>query len=67
MALTDKVIIVTGGGRGIGRGIARDLLHAGAKVLVAERRGRGLHHGTELRGRRWHDAQDDLRALINAQ
>jgi NAD(P)-dependent dehydrogenase (short-subunit alcohol dehydrogenase family) len=37
MSLQDKVIIVTGGGRGIGRGVARDLLRAGAKVLVAER------------------------------
>jgi NAD(P)-dependent dehydrogenase (short-subunit alcohol dehydrogenase family) len=37
MSLQDKVILVTGAGRGIGRGIAQHLLELGAKVVVAER------------------------------
>jgi NAD(P)-dependent dehydrogenase (short-subunit alcohol dehydrogenase family) len=37
-ALRDDVAVVTGGGRGIGEGIARTLASAGAKVVVAARR-----------------------------
>ncbi len=37
MTLKDKVAVVTGGGRGIGRGITDKLLAAGARVLVAQR------------------------------
>lgn len=37
MNLQDKLAIVTGGGRGIGRGITTSLLAAGARVLVAQR------------------------------
>jgi NAD(P)-dependent dehydrogenase (short-subunit alcohol dehydrogenase family) len=37
MGLEGKAAIVTGGGRGIGRGVARALLEAGARVVVAAR------------------------------
>lgn len=37
MKLNSKVAVVTGGGRGIGRGITDKLLAAGARVLVAQR------------------------------
>lgn len=38
MELAGKVAVVTGGGRGIGLGITRALLQAGAQVLVAQRK-----------------------------
>ena len=36
-ALQDKVIVVTGGGQGIGLGISRILLEAGASLLIVQR------------------------------
>jgi NAD(P)-dependent dehydrogenase (short-subunit alcohol dehydrogenase family) len=40
--LTDKVAIITGGSRGIGREIALALAEAGAKVVVASRKQEGV-------------------------
>ncbi|MEM9460568.1 MAG: SDR family oxidoreductase [Myxococcota bacterium] len=42
ISLKDKVALVTGGGRGIGRDITRCLAQAGAKVVIASRKQEAL-------------------------
>lgn len=50
--LTDKVVIVTGGSRGIGEAIAAAALDAGARVVIASRKQADLDAAAErLRGR----------------
>ena len=46
-SLTGHVAVVTGGGRGIGAGIAKDFARAGAKVAVAARRTEEIEHVAE--------------------
>ena len=45
--LTGKYALVTGGGTGIGLGIARQLLQAGANVTISGRREDVLHKAKE--------------------
>ena len=42
MKLKDRVAVITGGGTGIGKGIACALLNEGAKLMLAQRRFRRL-------------------------
>lgn len=46
MTVRDRVAIVTGGGSGIGEGIAKALAHAGAKVCIADISPTGLERVT---------------------
>jgi len=48
--LKDKVVIVTGGSRGIGLEIARRLLGEGAKVAICGRKSEGLDAAADILG-----------------
>lgn len=48
MELRDKVFVVTGGGNGIGRGVALQLLSAGARVAAVDVSESALSHTTDL-------------------
>jgi NAD(P)-dependent dehydrogenase (short-subunit alcohol dehydrogenase family) len=49
MRLKDKVVLVTGGARGVGQGIARRLIREGAQLVIADRDGdAGSKTATEL-------------------
>jgi meso-butanediol dehydrogenase/(S,S)-butanediol dehydrogenase/diacetyl reductase len=43
MLLEDKLALITGGGSGIGEGIARAMAENGARVIVADRNAAGAH------------------------
>lgn len=48
MALSEKVVLVTGGGTGIGLGIATSFLNAGYKVIITGRRKEKLEESKSL-------------------
>jgi len=59
--LSGSVAIVTGGGRGVGRGISERLLAAGAEVVICGRK--EPEHLPESGGRRAHWTPADVREL----
>ena len=59
--MTGKVVIVTGGGRGVGRGIAARFLEAGAEVVICGRK--APERLPEHAGRRAHFVAADVREL----
>ena len=44
-SLNEKVSVVTGGSRGLGKAIAKSLLNAGSKVIVDDELGGGIYYG----------------------
>jgi NAD(P)-dependent dehydrogenase (short-subunit alcohol dehydrogenase family) len=61
LGLAGKVVIVTGGGRGVGRGISQGFLEAGAEVVICGRKQPASL--PEDRGRRAHFVAADVREL----
>ena len=58
--LTDQVALVTGGGTGIGRGIAQAMLDAGATVVITGRREDVLQDAAQSLGERCHYLVNDI-------
>ena len=60
LGLTDSIVLVTGGSKGIGLECARAFAREGARVAIASRNPANLQRAAELLVR---DRVDDLRAL----
>ncbi len=52
MELKDKVIVITGGGRGLGRSMALELAQKGAKLALADLDQEGLDERWSVHGTR---------------
>lgn len=50
--LSDKIILITGGGSGIGLALAKKFIHEGARVIIAGRNQERLKHNSEMLGER---------------
>jgi 2-deoxy-D-gluconate 3-dehydrogenase len=48
--LEDKVVLVTGGSRGIGLAVSRELLEQGAKLAICARKREGLEEAVKALG-----------------
>jgi NAD(P)-dependent dehydrogenase (short-subunit alcohol dehydrogenase family) len=60
MRFSDKVFLVTGGGRGIGRAIARRLVHDGGRVCIVDRDRRAGRDAAGEYGEQVHFVHADL-------
>lgn len=58
--LTDKVALITGGGTGIGKGIAREFLKLGATVVITGRRAAILDEAKKDLGEHCHAIVNDI-------
>jgi len=57
MSMKDQVVIVTGGGQGIGRGVSQLAVELGAKVVAVDLNAEGVNETAEMIG-------DNCRALV---
>src|SRR5687767_12662441 len=50
--ITDRVVVVTGGGRGLGAALARGFAEAGARVVIGDQDAQTAHASAALIGER---------------